>query len=347
VAPDDRAFPRGAPGAAALDRLSLRAVALKAHRALETLASTRHSQGVRIAHLSDLHLLALDGAVPFRLLNKRLTGYLNLRFRRRSVHKPFAVQAALREIRRLDVDHVVITGDVTNLALESEFELVRRVVEEDLGMPADRISLVPGNHDTYTRGSHVRRRFASTFARYMRSDIPELTATDDAFPFVQLRGPAALIGLSTARPRLPFVASGELGSVQLGSLDRILDHPEVRRRTPVVLQHHPLFNPAGRAHTLLEGLSDAREEMRVLRRLARGLLLHGHLHRRIHRKFATPTGHVDVVGATSASLLHESDEKMAGFNVYELADDGAIGAISSQRYHPESGDFRGVPLPVA
>ena len=91
---------------------------------------------MRIAHLSDLHLLSLDGAVPFRLLNKRLTGYLNLRFHRKSVHKPFAVHAAAREVVRLGIDHVVITGDLSNLALEGEFELVRRFPEGGATGPA-------------------------------------------------------------------------------------------------------------------------------------------------------------------------------------------------------------------
>jgi 3',5'-cyclic AMP phosphodiesterase CpdA len=118
---------------------------------------------VRIAHLSDLHLLSLEGAVPYRLFNKRITGYLNLRFHRKSVHKPFAVRAAARAIRRLDVDHAVITGDVSNLALENEFELVRRFLADDLGLPPERVSIVPGNHDAYTSGSHRSRRFVRAF----------------------------------------------------------------------------------------------------------------------------------------------------------------------------------------
>src|SRR5688572_29187530 len=98
-----------------------------------------------------------------RLFNKRLTGYVNLRFRRKSVHKPFAVEASLREIRKLEVDHVVITGDVSNLALEREFELVRTVLDRELGMSPDQVSLVPGNHDTYTRGSFRTKRFVRSF----------------------------------------------------------------------------------------------------------------------------------------------------------------------------------------
>ena len=299
---------------------------------------------MRIAHLSDLHLLSLEGAVPFRLFNKRLTGYLNLRFHRRSVHKPFAVRAAARAIRKLDVDQVVITGDVSNLALENEFALVRTFLAEDLGLPESRVSLVPGNHDAYTRGAHRSRRFARTFAAYLRSDLPELTPPGEVFPYVHLRGAAAIIGLSTALPRPPLVASGELGHVQLRALERILAHPEVRERTAVILQHHPIHNPASASKRLLEGLGDAAEEAKVLGTLRRGLVLHGHLHRRIHRRLATERGWLDAVGATSASLLHESDQRMAGFNVYEIGGDGAIGPIAWHRMNRDDEEFGEVSI---
>jgi 3',5'-cyclic AMP phosphodiesterase CpdA len=300
---------------------------------------------VRIAHLSDLHLLSLDGAVPFRLFNKRLTGYLNLRFHRKSVHKPFAVHAAAREIVRLGIDHVVITGDLSNLALEGEFELVRRFLDEELGLPPDRVSIIPGNHDAYTSGAHRTRRFATTFARFLTSDLPELTVPGEAFPYVHLRGPTAIIGLSTALPRLPLVASGAVGRDQLAALARILEHPDVRARTPVILQHHPIHNPASRTKTALEGLTDADQEAHVLRRLRRGLLLHGHLHRRIHRTLATEGGHLDAVGATSTSLLHASDERMAGFNVYDVGTDGRIESIGSHRLEADGTSFREIGLP--
>jgi 3',5'-cyclic AMP phosphodiesterase CpdA len=301
---------------------------------------------VRIAHLSDLHLLSLEGAVPFRLFNKRLTGYLNLRFHRRSVHKAFAVRAAARAIRQLGIDQVVITGDVSNLALENEFALVRTFLAEDLGLPAEQVSMVPGNHDTYTAGSHRSRRFARTFAGYLQSDLPELTPPGEVFPYVHLRGPAAIIGLSTALPRPPLIASGSLGRSQLAALERILAHPEVRARTVVILQHHPLHNASSAAKRLLEGLTDADDEAKILAKVERGLVLHGHLHRRVHRRFTTDRGRLDAVGATSASLLHASDERMAGFNVYEIGSDGALGPIESHVLDPETETFRAIKIPV-
>ena len=300
---------------------------------------------VRIAHLSDLHLLSLEGAVPFRLLNKRITGYLNLRFHRNSVHKAFAVAAAARAIRKLGIDHVVITGDVSNLALEVEFELVRRFLADELGLPPEQVSLIPGNHDAYTAGAHRSRRFVRTFGAYLRSDLPELTVTGEMFPFVQLRGPAAIVGLSTAVPRPPLVASGAVGKLQMLALKRILAHPEVRDRTLVLLQHHPIHNATSLAQRKLEGLDDADEEIALLGGVKRGLVLHGHLHRRIHRRLRTQGGHLDAVGATSTSLLHPSDERMAGFNVYEIDGDGAVKTIGSHRLDEDTQDFREVGIP--
>jgi 3',5'-cyclic AMP phosphodiesterase CpdA len=304
---------------------------------------------MRIAHISDLHVLALAGAVPFRLFNKRATGYANLRFRRNHQHKTEIVRAIASHLSRSKIDHVVITGDVSNLALEAEFQAVRSVLDDILRLPPSAVTIVPGNHDVYTRGAQKQRRFWQYFEPYLTSDLPNLGTEQPGghFPVVKLRGPAAIIGLSTALARLPFVASGRLGLIQLQALEKILALPEVKKRTPVVLLHHPLFNPATwtRMKARLEGLEDAGHLRELLTPLSRGLLLHGHLHRRIHHKLATRGGHVDVVGATSASLVHAHPTRMAGYNLYEIADEGAITALESYAYDAAAGDFVPAPLP--
>jgi 3',5'-cyclic AMP phosphodiesterase CpdA len=304
---------------------------------------------MRIAHISDLHILALAGAVPFRLFNKRATGYANLRLRRKHQHKSEIVRAIARHLSTSKIDHVVITGDVSNLALEAEFQAVRSVLDDVLRLPPSAVTIVPGNHDVYTRGAQKKRRFSQYFAPYLTSDLPSLGTEQPGglFPIVKLRGPVAIIGLSTALARLPFVASGRLGLAQLQALEKILASPEVRKRTPVVLLHHPLFNPAtwSRMKARLEGLEDAGQLRELLTPLSRGLLLHGHLHRRIHHKLTTRGGHVDVVGATSASLVHSNAARMAGYNLYEIADDGAITALESFAYDEAAGDFRPTSIP--
>ncbi|MCC6523538.1 MAG: metallophosphoesterase [Polyangiaceae bacterium] len=286
---------------------------------------------MRIAHLSDLHLLCLDGAVPWRLFNKRLTGYANLRLRRGAIHRPGLLRAAAAAVRRHAVDHVVVTGDLTNLALEVEFQRVHELLAEELGVPSSALSVVPGNHDVYTRGAYVGRRFERYFAACMTSDLPALAVADGrGFPFVRLRGPLALIGLSSALPRVPFVAAGAIGEAQARALEAVLRHPEVRSRTPVLLQHHPWHGRAGVLRQLLEGLRDRHREARALSDVASGLLLHGHLHRRVQRYLATPAGGLDAYGATSASLAHADAARRSGFNLYVF--DAAGGLVAARSF---------------
>ena len=305
---------------------------------------------MKIAHISDLHLLNLQGVGPLRFLNKRLTGYVNLRWRRHAIHRPSAARAVARAIRERSYDHVVVTGDLTNLALESEFETVRNFLAEDQAMSPEHVSIVPGNHDAYTRGAHRSRRFLSYLCDYTTSDLPDASAlvSDEAFPFVRLRGPAAIIGLSSAVPRLPLVASGRLGRSQLMALRSILAHDEVRKRTVILLQHHPWHNPASRLKRTLNGLSDAEQAAQVLDVLDRGLLLHGHLHRRIRRQLRTTRGILDTVGSTSASLVHDDDDRMAGFNHYEIDDaSGAITQVEAHRLDVGRGELSPIAIPTA
>ncbi|MGH7281388.1 MAG: metallophosphoesterase family protein [Polyangiaceae bacterium] len=305
---------------------------------------------MRIAHISDLHVLALTGVPRHRFLNKRLTGYANLRFKRNHVHKSSYVESIAKEIARSKIDHVVVTGDLTNLALETEFEAARDLLERGLGLSPKDVSVVPGNHDLYTAGALKSRRFTQFFAEYIQSDLPELAAKTrlGPFPFVRLRGPCAIIGLTTAVPRPPFVASGTIGKAQLDAFAKILSHEEVRKRTPVVLLHHPLHNPPSKLKTLLEGLTDADELAEHLRSAvaADGLVLHGHLHRRQTKALSHDRKGIHVVGATSASLHHEHRDRMAGFNVYDIAEDGRVELCDARVFDAEKETFQPAAIPV-
>jgi 3',5'-cyclic AMP phosphodiesterase CpdA len=296
---------------------------------------------MRIAHLSDLHLFSIDGVPLRRFLNKRITGWANVRYRRASIHRPAYVQAIASEIARLEVEHVVVTGDLTNLALETEYELARDLLEQRLGLDPARVTVVPGNHDVYTRGALASRRFEQYFAPWLRSDLPELAANvhGGRFPVVKLRGSAAIIALSSAVPRAPLVAAGEIGKEQIAALARVLEHPEVARRTVVIAVHHPAFHQwRSGVKAYLEGLRDGPALIALLGSVSRGLLLHGHLHRRIQRTLPTNAGRVHQVGATSASLHHDAPDRMAGFNLYELSEAG-VERVHAHVYSPATGTF--------
>jgi hypothetical protein len=88
----------------------------------------------------------------------------------------------------------------------------------------------------------------------------------------------------------------------------------------------------------VDGLRDAPALLALLAPLHRGLVLHGHLHRRVQRVLTTATGKLLQVGATSASLHDPRDDRMAAFNVYELDEKGVTRIESSVR-DPATGLF--------
>ncbi len=96
---------------------------------------------------------------------------------------------------------------------------------------------------------------------------------------------------------------------------------------------------------LLRGLEDADLLWTSVKDVPRGLLLHGHLHERIGRTLDTAAGQMLSVGATSASLEHEDEARMAGFNLYEISDAGAVGRIEAHVLDPKRGAFDVVSVP--
>jgi 3',5'-cyclic AMP phosphodiesterase CpdA len=285
---------------------------------------------VRIAHISDLHVLSRTGAHwRAMLLNKRLTGYANTLLRRGRVHRREFLLTVLEAAAKA-ADHVVVTGDITNLALESEYDDARSLLS---GVSRSvEVTVVPGNHDIYLPPVFHERRFAHHFGDFLKSDLPDLALDLPAgrFPCVKLRGPVAIIGVSSGVPRPPFIAAGLVGDKQLHALARVLAHPEVERRTAVILIHHPPVDGRSRIAQLRDGLADGAAFRRALAPLADGLVLFGHVHKRVRCVLPTLAGVLDVVAASGAALDHPHPSVRAGFNLYEVGDDGAIETIGAR-----------------
>ncbi len=283
----------------------------------------------RIAHISDLHVLSHTGAEWRAIVfNKRMTGYANLVLRRGRVHRREYLEKVLAAAAKV-ADHLVVTGDITNLALDHEYDDARMLLD-DVARSVE-VTVVPGNHDIYLPAVFHERRFAHHLGQFLRSDLPELARDLDAgpYPCVKLRGPVAIIAVSSGVPRPPFIAAGYVGDEQLDALARVLAHPEVARRTAVILIHHPPVDGRSRLAQLRDGLVDAPAVRRELLPLARGLVLFGHLHVRVRCTVATASGAVDVIGASGAALDHPKMSVRAGFNLYEIDDDGKVVTIEA------------------
>ena len=294
---------------------------------------------MKLAHLSDPHLCNLQGVSWTSLLRgKRITGFANLMAKRRWTHHEQIACALARRLRDSDVDHVVITGDLTNLALEPEFEKVQNWLREDLALSPDRVTIVPGNHDRYTAEATRSRSLERTLTPYLGD------SEQGTFPFVRTRGPLALIGLDSAVVQPAFVAAGQLGSVQLNALRRILDAPELRSRTPVLLLHHPPRWTRSWLREMQDGLRDA-AALQALLPHRPGLILHGHRHRTLLYGVYAGTMKWVVGGAPSASNTDPSPDRIAAFNTYEFDETGMLLHVTSTTVNAH-GEAKTRPLEI-
>ena len=106
-----------------------------------------------LAHLSDPHLPPMPRPRFRELIGKRITGYLNWQIRRAPHHLPGTIDAIVSDVVATRPDHVVVTGDLVNLALPDEFAMARKFLAR-LG-PPENVSVIPGNHDFYVRGAEA------------------------------------------------------------------------------------------------------------------------------------------------------------------------------------------------
>ncbi|MDB5616681.1 metallophosphoesterase [Tardiphaga sp.] len=257
-----------------------------------------------LAHLSDAHVPPLPQPDLAELLGKRILGYLNWTRNRHRIHQSTVLDALVADLKGQRPDHIAVTGDLVNLALAAEFAPARAWLES-VGTP-DHVSLVPGNHDAYTNDAVPR--FARTFGDYMRGDHGA-----PGFPYLQRRGPLALIGLSTAVPTAPFMATGTLGKAQLDALDRMLGDLSAAQLCRVLLIHHPL-----RSKHKYKRLTDSEALQIVLKRHGVELILHGHDHIHSTMWFEGPSGRIPAIGVPSASSIADGHRPAAAYNLFAI-----------------------------
>lgn len=265
----------------------------------------------RLAHLSDPHLGPLPDVTYRDLASKRITGYVNWhRNRSRHIHEG-VIDMLAADLWSKEPDHLAVTGDLVNLALDIEIDLARRWLEA-LG-PAERISVVPGNHDAYVPGAFDKA--CKAWGRWMTGDGRNAPLNRHAFPYMHVRGPVALIGVSTARATAPFMATGFFERGQARRMAYLLDEAGRQGLFRVILIHHPPVRDAAPAHKRLFGISLFQKTVRTH---GAELVLHGHTH--LPTLYAIPgkNASVPVLGVAAAGEGSGLLRPLAQYNLVEI-----------------------------
>ncbi len=211
-------------------------------------------------------------------------------------------------------DHLLISGDLTAIALPEEFEEARATLSAWSG----RMTIIPGNHDRYTPAAAQQQLFEKAFAKEPRLPMCRGRPLDGRFPIVKLLGAqAAVIGLTSARvPISPGFAAGWIGKAQRRRLAELLASPELRDRTVFVACHHAPYKASGASDRKTHGLLDASQLLAVLKEGKVVGLGHGHIHQRFR---------VDKPGQPPVFCAGSSTERgHQGYFRYELQESALV-----------------------
>lgn len=325
---------------------------------------------LRIAHISDLHVLDLEGVGWTQFLNKRMTGAMNLAGVRRNAHPVALADALADRLAAGDIDHVIVTGDLTNLALDAEFKRAREVLER-IGPPAF-VTVIPGNHDMYTRGALRHHRFEKWFSPYLVDDADEhhsaITKGRLHYPFVRAVAPHVRVyGLSSAIPTPPLLAFGHVGRPQLDRLKQLVTQEPVEVTVRICLVHHNLHHRVGAAE-YVASLVDRKAFGRCMHEIRASMVLHGHTHHPHqghlqHRQEKRAQHDEDTLIAQERRALRDipvlgcgsstwskRGRDLARFNVLEIGPERIEGVSSlkwnakSQKFELEHSDLLGKAL---
>jgi len=297
-----------------------------------------------LVHLSDLHITSPGGAGLWSYWNKRASGWLSWKLRREGLYKREVLESLFADLQGAPWDHVVITGDLTNLSLEHEFREALPWLQR-LGEPST-VTVVPGNHDSYVQVPS--KESWDHWLPYMTSDTDCGSNSLLEFPFVRVRGPVALIGLSSAVPTPPFDATGTLGAPQLFRLEALLGRLGEQGLCRIVLIHHPPVDPP--AERRRRRLRDSAALATVLRRQGAELVLYGHLHDGGAARLAGPgDATIPALGVSAASCAGRRAERRARYHRIRIDAAGPPEQAALRRhrlhvetrvYDVESGRFR-------
>ena len=191
---------------------------------------------MRIAHISDLHL--------------------SIKYRPWSYS---AIKKLLRVIVEAKVDHLVITGDLTDNAEEHDFITFRNLLKTFGLLDSSRTSIVIGNHDIFggpqtaqdiftfpTRCANTDyeekiRKFSQYFFELFENCY--LPLEGKVFPFVKELEGHVLIGINTideySRLRNPFASNGHISKEEKAGLAEIFKKFAAKKK--IILAHHHFY----------------------------------------------------------------------------------------------------------
>ncbi|MBA4251711.1 MAG: hypothetical protein C0442_08320 [Chlorobiaceae bacterium] len=239
-----------------------------------------------IAHISDLHI--------------------NSHIRDSKIKE---TELLLKKIIELKVDHLVLTGDLSDLANEEDFEILRKLLLKYNLMSGERLSIVIGNHDIfgglktaediftfpdYCSGVNYENK-VTLFNSYFKEafDHTIYKSESNYYPFAKLLDTTLLVGVNSiahySKLKNPFASNGKVSKEQLSELTNIMnDFGSLVEKRVLLIHHHfnkikSKFNLGAKSlWAVVENqtmkLKNKKKLLNLISKFNFDLVLHGHFH---------------------------------------------------------------------
>jgi 3',5'-cyclic AMP phosphodiesterase CpdA len=275
---------------------------------------------LKIAQISDLHFSKIS-LHPKDLFSKSLIGNINLFFSRKKKYKQDHLSNLSHLFKKLDVDYVMIAGDISSTASDAEFKLAKHFFNsfktKDL-----KLLFIPGNHDSYTKKAYKKKLFYKHFENHLKYDEPSykdkpFSLKKNGIDIYQLTNKWWYIGLDTSVSTSLFSSRGLFSNELKTNLEKALSKID-KDDNIIIVNHFPFTDKINFRKKLKNGsfLKDILKNNKNIK-----LFLHGHTHQQnisITDDFPTvldsgSLAHIEK-GSWNLIDIEENDIKISQYN---------------------------------
>lgn len=224
---------------------------------------------MKIAHISDFHI-----DKNYKKSNYRRSAKL------------------LEFIAGNNFDHIIVSGDITENAEASAFEMTRNLFKKYGLLDHNKLTLTIGNHDIYG-GVHLAEdvinfpskckttsyeQKVNEFGEYYKETFRNTIRLfkNNLFPHIKIFDEFVLIVLNSnakySRIKNPFASNGEILSGHLEAAGKALEMPELKNKHRIVVTHHhfykqPVEDSAGSSSTIWQAIERQTLKLRDKKRI--------------------------------------------------------------------------------
>jgi 3',5'-cyclic AMP phosphodiesterase CpdA len=190
---------------------------------------------------------------------------------------------AMCQAQEAGATHFLMTGDMTEDGLPSQYESLAEVLAQS-GVEPERITLVPGNHDLYTDDHAWDLALSGPLAPW---------ATTSRLGSLIVREGLAVLPVSTSFKQHYLFAGGRLGVHNARRVEWAAREAKALGCALAIGLHHPVFPYSVSVGTWWDGLRDHQVMLSLLRAHRGAFVFHGHIHEEVTRAVA-PTSYPQV-----------------------------------------------------